>query len=94
MAEAVMGNLVARGNQGKVYPVNSRRDTIMGLKAYPHVDDLAMGEKVGFSHFCEPGLVIPENRRMLQLGKKIGFELARGPGFSEYELKIDLSTIN
>ncbi|MBI9090651.1 MAG: bifunctional acetate--CoA ligase family protein/GNAT family N-acetyltransferase [Desulfobacterium sp.] len=40
------------------------------------------------------GLVIAENRQMLKLGKKLGFEAARVSGSSEYELKIDLSTLN
>jgi acetyltransferase len=40
------------------------------------------------------GLVIAENRQMLKLGKKLGFEVARVSGSSEYELKIDLSTFN
>lgn len=38
------------------------------------------------------GLVIAENRQMIKLGKKLGFNMRRPPGASEYELEIDLTT--
>ncbi len=37
------------------------------------------------------GLVLGVNRNMLALARKLGFELTRVPGGSEYEAKIDLS---
>jgi acetyltransferase len=38
------------------------------------------------------GIVLPENRRMLSLGRKLGFSVNRSPDSREYELKIDLRT--
>ncbi len=36
------------------------------------------------------GIVLPENTRMLALGRKFGFSVNRSPDSREYELKIDL----
>ncbi|SMC99573.1 acetyltransferase [Desulfocicer vacuolatum DSM 3385] len=40
------------------------------------------------------GLVIAENRQMVKLGKKLGFDIRMVPGSSEYELEIDLTAHN
>ena len=37
------------------------------------------------------GIVISENRQMVKLGKKLGFDIKLVPGSSEYELAIDLT---
>lgn len=37
------------------------------------------------------GLVIAENRQMVKLGKRLGFNVRMVPGSSEYELEIDLT---
>jgi acetyltransferase len=39
------------------------------------------------------GVVLSENRHMLALARKLGFEIEREPGTSEYELTIDLQTV-
>jgi len=36
------------------------------------------------------GIVLPENKQMLALGRKLGFEIKRIPGSSEYELSKDM----
>jgi len=36
------------------------------------------------------GIVLPDNTRMLALGRKLGFTVKRSPGTREYELKMDL----
>jgi acetyltransferase len=36
------------------------------------------------------GIVLPENTRMLALGRKLGFSVTRGLHSCDYELKIDL----
>lgn len=40
------------------------------------------------------GLVLAENTQMLKLGKKLGFDIKRGQGSSEYELTIDYNSMN
>ncbi len=37
------------------------------------------------------GTVLAENIQMLSLGRKLGFEITRVPGSSEYELNIDFT---
>lgn len=37
------------------------------------------------------GIVLPENTKMVALGRKLGFTVKRIPGESEFELKIDLT---
>ena len=39
------------------------------------------------------GIVISENRQMVKLGKKLGFDIKLVPGSSEYELAIDMSSV-
>lgn len=38
------------------------------------------------------GLVLPENRNMLALGRKMGFSLKKSPGGEEYELTMDFES--
>ena len=40
------------------------------------------------------GLVLAENTQMLKLGKKLGFDIKRVQGSSEYELTIDYNSMN
>ena len=37
------------------------------------------------------GIVLPENKQMLALGRKLGFEIKRIPGSPEYELSKDMN---
>lgn len=43
----------------------------------------------GYRHIW--GLVLPQNRVMLSLGNKLGFQLERGPDATTYQLSIDFS---
>ena len=49
---------------------------------------LAIAEKQGYK--TVHGIVLGENRNMLALGKKLGFEIGRDPEFSDYNLVIHL----
>lgn len=40
------------------------------------------------------GLVLRENRQMLSLGKKLGFNIKREPGYSDIEIEIDMETLD
>ena len=40
------------------------------------------------------GLVLAENTHMLALARKFGFSISRIPGENQYELKIDLRSID
>ena len=51
---------------------------------------LAIAEKRGFQRVH--GIVLSENRSMLALGKKLGFEVKAGPDAKEFELVIPLGT--
>lgn len=48
---------------------------------------LAIARRRGFRHIC--GFVLPDNRQMLALGRKLGFTIHHVHGSVEYELTID-----
>lgn len=48
---------------------------------------LAIARQRGFRHIC--GFVLPENKQMLRLGKKLGFVIKYVHGGREFELTID-----
>lgn len=50
---------------------------------------LHIAEGQGYRHIW--GLVLPQNRVMLSLGNKLGFQLERGPDATTYQLSIDFS---
>ena len=39
VGKTVMSNLLAAGFQGEIFPINPKRPTVLGLKAYPHIKD-------------------------------------------------------
>jgi acetyltransferase len=51
---------------------------------------LAIAERRGFQKVS--GIVLRENRSMLALGKKLGFQMKPGPGAQEFELVIPLTS--
>lgn len=48
---------------------------------------LAIARRRGFRHIC--GFVLPDNKQMLRLGRKLGFTIQHVLGSVEYELTID-----
>jgi acetyltransferase len=40
------------------------------------------------------GIVLPENRTMLSLARKLGFQITRSADASEYEIRMDLKPID
>ncbi len=52
---------------------------------------LYIAQERGYKHIW--GLVLPENKNMLALGRKLEFKVQRCPGSTEYLLKIDLTTL-
>ncbi|MDX1917734.1 MAG: acetate--CoA ligase family protein [Candidatus Caenarcaniphilales bacterium] len=55
---AVLNNLLTMGYQGKIYPVNPKRDKVLSLKAYPSVS--AIPEKVDLAVIATPAQTVPE----------------------------------
>lgn len=55
---ALMKNFTEFGFEGKVYPVNIRKTEILGLKAYPSVEQLP--EKVDLAVIATPAKTVPE----------------------------------
>ena len=49
---------------------------------------LAIAARRGYRRIY--GIVLPENKQMLALGRKLGFEIKRIPGSTEYELTKDM----
>lgn len=54
----IVVNLLHLGFKGKVYPVNPKADTILGLKAYPSVSSIP--EVVDVAVVATPSVLIPE----------------------------------
>jgi acetyltransferase len=54
----LMQNLVQTGYEGKVYPVNLRRDDVLGLQAYPSVGNIP--EKVDLAIIATPAKTVPK----------------------------------
>jgi acetyltransferase len=59
-----------------------------GIAAALFERSLAIAKEQGIEEVW--GIVLPENKRMLALGRKFGFSVNRSPGSREFELKIDL----
>ena len=78
---ALMRNLIDGGFSGTLLPVNPKYKTIHGHDSFESVS-----EKQGFK--TVHGIVLRENRNMLALGKKLGFEIKRDPDSGDNELVI------
>ncbi len=57
VGRTVVENLQAGGYQGALYPVNPKRDTILGLKAYPSIG--AIGQPVDLAVIITPAATVP-----------------------------------
>lgn len=57
VGRGVLTNLLAGGFSGPVFPVNSRRDTVLGIKAYCSVSTLPM--VVDMAVICTPANTLP-----------------------------------
>lgn len=57
VGRTVIENLQATGFPGAIYPVNPRRDTILGLKAYPTIG--AIGQPVDLAIIITPARTVP-----------------------------------
>lgn len=53
----VLRNLVGSGYEGTVYPVNSRREAVQGIQAYPEVGELPRVPDLAI--VCTPGRTVP-----------------------------------
>lgn len=76
----ILNNLVTEEFKGKVYPVNPKADSILGLKAYPTVKDIP-GE-IDLAIIVIPAAAVPQALR--ECGeKKIGNVVVVSAGFKE-----------
>lgn len=57
VGRTIMGNLIAGSFGGKIYPVNPKRDTVFGLKAYPTIADVP--EQVDLAIIVTPAPTVP-----------------------------------
>lgn len=57
VGRSVLHNLATSGFHGKVYPVNPKRPTVLGLQAYPNI--AAVPEKVDLAVVVTPSTLIP-----------------------------------
>ena len=68
VGRTVLANLVATPFGGAVYPVNPRRDTVLGLKSYPAVGDVP--GPVDLAVVVTPAATVPEIiRRVRRRGR-------------------------
>ncbi|WP_082391441.1 acetate--CoA ligase family protein [Thermococcus sp. EP1] len=58
IGNAIMKNLINFGFKGKIYPVNVKEDTVMGLKAYKNV--LEIPDQVDVAVIAIPGKFVPQ----------------------------------
>lgn len=91
----VLRNLQESGFKGALYPVNPKADEILGLKAYPTVQDIPF--KVDLAVVCVPNVFVP--KVMEQCGLKgVKAAIVISAGFKETgkvgaELEMQLGTI-
>jgi len=77
VGRTVVENLQVIKFPGKVYPVNPKRDTILGLKAYPNVS--AIGEPVDVAVIITPSkAVVPVMSECVSAGVKYGIVISAG----------------
>lgn len=57
VGRTVMLNLLSGTFQGKIYPINPKRDQVLGLKAYPSISDVP--EEVDLAIIVTPALTVP-----------------------------------
>lgn len=76
----IIMNLMHLGFKGKIYPVNPRADTILGLKAYPDV--LSIPQPVDVAVVATPSVHIPEIMENIA-EKKIKNVVIISSGFAE-----------
>ncbi len=76
----ILRNIVESGFRGKVYPVNPKADTILGLKCYPSVLDIP--DEVDVAIVAVPARIVPEV--VAQCGEKgIPLVVVISAGFKE-----------
>lgn len=92
VGRTVVENLKAIGYAGKIYPVNPKRDSILGLKAYPGIG--AIGEPVELAVIITPSKVVPAvMRECVAAGVQYGIIISAGfkeagPAGRELEQKV------
>jgi len=57
VGRTMMENLTAKGFQGKLYPINPKRATVLGVKAYPNIT--ALPESVDLAVVVTPATSVP-----------------------------------
>ncbi len=76
----VFKNLMSTGYQGKVYPVNIKKETILGVEAFPSVKEVA--DKIDLAVVIVPALVTPLVMKELA-EKKVPAAVIISAGFKE-----------
>jgi acetyltransferase len=76
----LLSNMMEAGFQGGLYPVNDKRETVLGLKAYPVLD--AIPDSVDLAVIATPAATVPGIMR--QCGEKgVAAAVVISAGFSE-----------
>lgn len=76
----LIANLIGSGFEGIVYPVNNKRASIQGVKAYPSVGDIP--DKIDLAIIATPAAIVPEVVK--QCGEAgVGGIVIISAGFSE-----------
>jgi acetyltransferase len=57
VGRTILDNIVKGGFEGKIYPVNPKRDTVLGIKAYPSIT--AVPEKADLAVIITPPATVP-----------------------------------
>ena len=55
---ALMKNIIGSGFDGIVYPINPKRSNVLGVKAYPSLDDVS--DKIDLAIIATPAKSVPE----------------------------------
>ncbi|VFM97074.1 MAG: acetyltransferase [Candidatus Kentron sp. G] len=80
LGSSILGNILKAGFQGVIYPIDSRRDAIDGIRAYPDVGNLPALPDVAF--LCAPARQTPAD---LERCAEAGIQgiVIFSPGFGE-----------
>lgn len=77
VGRAIWHNLQTSSFQGALYPVNAKRDTVLGKKAYPHVGDIK--SHVDLAVIATPAPTVPDVvRECVAKGIRAGIVISAG----------------
>ncbi|NLF33641.1 MAG: acetyl-CoA synthetase [Thermoplasmatales archaeon] len=73
----IMANMIRGGYSGKIFPINAKRETVQGFKAYPSVEDV--GEHIDVAVFIVPAkYILEEIEKLGRIGTKAAIVLTAG----------------